>query len=118
MLNDSKYIIDRVIARPFVGKPGSFKRTSNRRDYALKPFGITVMNELKDNDFDVLAIGKIHDIFNGEGVAKSVLQLTIWNEGNRITIRKMLSDIGKTIAENFNVKAPRYGESFLDEIKN
>lgn len=69
---DEKYMVGRVIARPFIGSPGQFKRTANRRDYALKPFGRTVMNELKDAGFDVIAIGKISDIYNGEGVTKSL----------------------------------------------
>ncbi|MGG0336668.1 phosphopentomutase [Priestia aryabhattai] len=69
---DDPYMIGRVIARPFLGEPGNFTRTSNRHDYALKPFGCTVMNELKDNDIDVIAIGKISDIYDGEGVTKSL----------------------------------------------
>lgn len=69
---DEKYMVGRVIARPFVGRPGNFSRTANRRDYALKPFGRTVMNELKDAGFDVIAIGKIFDIYNGEGVTESI----------------------------------------------
>ncbi|MDC0701301.1 phosphopentomutase [Priestia sp. AB] len=69
---DDPYMIGRVIARPFSGEPGNFARTSNRHDYALKPFGRTVMNELKDNDIDVIAIGKISDIYDGEGVTKSL----------------------------------------------
>jgi phosphopentomutase len=68
---DDPYMIGRVIARPFLGEPGNFTRTSNRHDYALKPFGRTVMNELKDNDIDVIAIGKISDIYDGQGVTKS-----------------------------------------------
>lgn len=64
---DEKYMVGRVIARPFVGEPGNFTRTPNRHDYALKPFGRTVMNELKDSDYDVIAIGKISDIYDGEG---------------------------------------------------
>ncbi|MBK0008023.1 MULTISPECIES: phosphopentomutase [Priestia] len=69
---DDPYMIGRVIARPFLGEPGNFTRTSNRHDYALKPFGRTVMNELKDHDIDVIAIGKISDIYDGEGVTKSL----------------------------------------------
>jgi len=69
---DDPYMIGRVIARPFLGEPGNFTRTSNRHDYALKPFGRTVMNELKDNDIDVIAIGKISDIYDGEGVTESL----------------------------------------------
>jgi phosphopentomutase len=69
---DEKYMVGRVIARPFEGEPGNFKRTSNRHDYALKPFERTVMNELKDSGFDVISIGKISDIYDGEGVTKSL----------------------------------------------
>lgn len=67
-----EYMLGRVIARPFLGESGQFQRTSNRHDYALKPYGRTVMNELKDAGFDVLAIGKISDIYDGEGVTKSL----------------------------------------------
>ncbi|PLT34806.1 phosphopentomutase [Bacillus sp. V5-8f] len=66
-----EFKVGRVIARPFVGEPGNFKRTANRHDYALKPFGRTVMNELKDAGYDILAIGKISDIYDGEGVTES-----------------------------------------------
>ncbi|SOB94130.1 phosphopentomutase [Ureibacillus xyleni] len=67
-----EFLVGRVIARPFIGTPGNFTRTSNRHDYALKPFGRTTMNELKDAGLDVIAIGKISDIFNGEGITDSV----------------------------------------------
>lgn len=67
-----EYKVGRVIARPFIGEPGNFKRTTNRHDYALKPFDRTVMNELKDAGYDVVAIGKISDIFDGEGVTESL----------------------------------------------
>lgn len=69
---DEPYMIGRIIARPFIGKPGEFERTSNRHDYALKPFGRTVMNELKDSNYDVIAIGKISDIYDGEGITKAI----------------------------------------------
>jgi phosphopentomutase len=72
MTRDGKYMLGRIIARPFVGKPGAFERTSNRHDYALKPFGRTVMNELQDSGYDSIALGKISDIFDGEGVTKSI----------------------------------------------
>lgn len=67
-----EFLVGRVIARPFIGEPGNFTRTSNRHDYALKPFGRTVMNELKDAGKDVIAVGKINDIYNGEGVTAAV----------------------------------------------
>ncbi len=64
--------VGRVIARPYVGKKkGEFKRTSNRHDYAVKPFGATVMNACKDAGLSVIAIGKINDIFVGEGITES-----------------------------------------------
>ncbi|AVQ99293.1 phosphopentomutase [Oceanobacillus iheyensis] len=69
---DEKYMVGRVIARPFIGSPGAFERTSNRHDYALKPFGHTVMNELQDQKYDVIAIGKISDIYDGEGVTEAI----------------------------------------------
>lgn len=69
---DPEFLVGRVIARPFVGEPGNFTRTSNRHDYALKPFDKTTMNALKDAGLDVIAIGKISDIFNGEGVTESI----------------------------------------------
>ena len=67
-----EFLVGRVIARPFIGEPGNFTRTTNRHDYALKPFNRTVMNELVDSNYDVIAIGKISDIFNGEGITESV----------------------------------------------
>ena len=207
---DEKYMVGRVIARPFIGEPGNFTRTANRHDYALKPFGRTVMNELKDSGFDVIAIGKINDIYDGEGVTQTfrtisnmdgmdkILQsiemdftglsfanlvdfdalfghrrdpigygkaleefderlsevLTKLNEddlliitadhgndpvhagtdhtreyvpllvyskrinsGGELPIRETFADIGATIAENFAVKMPLVGKSFLHQIK-
>ena len=64
--------VGRVIARPYVGKKkGEFVRTSNRRDYALEPTGKTALDALKDAGKDVIAVGKIHDIFCGEGITES-----------------------------------------------
>ena len=64
--------VGRVIARPYVGrKKGEFRRTSNRHDYALKPYGATVLNALKDAGYDVISVGKIADIFDGEGITES-----------------------------------------------
>ena len=65
--------VGRVIARPYVGKKkGEFRRTSNRHDYALKPTGLTALNALKDNGLDVIGVGKINDIFCGEGITESL----------------------------------------------
>ena len=64
--------VGRVIARPYVGKKkGEFVRTSNRHDYALKPFGPTALNAMKDAGLDVISIGKINDIFVGEGITEA-----------------------------------------------
>ncbi|MBU8879194.1 phosphopentomutase [Bacillus sp. FJAT-29790] len=207
---DEKYMVGRVIARPFIGNPGSFQRTTNRHDYALKPFDRTVMSEMKDTGLDVIAIGKISDIFDGEGITDSLrtvsnmdgvdkllqsfdmdftglsfinlvdfdalyghrrdpigygkaleeydarlpevfskmqegdlliitadhgndpvhhgtdhtreyVPLLVYakdmEEGKELPIRETFADIGATIAENFNVKMPVYGKSFLTELK-
>lgn len=64
--------VGRVIARPYVGKKkGEFVRTSNRHDYAIKPYGKTALNALKDAGYDVISVGKINDIFAGEGITES-----------------------------------------------
>ncbi|MGE5455530.1 MAG: phosphopentomutase [Ignavibacteriales bacterium] len=63
--------VGRIIARPFIGIPGNFIRTPNRHDYALDPVSDTVLDNLKNNDFDVIAIGKITDIFNNCGITVS-----------------------------------------------
>ncbi|NLW15033.1 MAG: phosphopentomutase [Erysipelothrix sp.] len=67
-----EWMVGRVIARPFVGdKETGFKRTANRHDYALKPFGRTTLDALKDADLDVISVGKIVDIFDNEGITES-----------------------------------------------
>jgi phosphopentomutase len=207
---DEKYMVGRVIARPFVGEPGNFQRTSNRHDYALKPFDRTVMNEMADGGLDVVAIGKISDIYDGEGVTEAIrttsnmdgmdkiiqtfdkeftglsflnlvdfdalfghrrnpegygkaleefdarlpevfakmqegdlLMITAdhgndpihhgtdhtreyvpllvyakdMEEGKELPISETFADIGATIADNFNVKMPAYGKSFLNQLK-
>ena len=68
----NEWKVGRVIARPYTGKKkGEFKRTSNRHDYALKPYGQTALNALKDAGLDVISVGKIYDIFDGEGLTES-----------------------------------------------
>lgn len=204
-----EYRVGRVIARPFIGTEGAWKRTANRHDYALTPFAPTVMNALKDQGYDSIAIGKISDIYNGEGVTRSlrsssnndgmdqlesVLQeeftglcflnlvdfdanyghrrdpqgygeallefdgrlqrildglraddlliltadhgndptytgtdhtreyvpLLVYHrsirKGQSLGIRDSFADIGSTIADNFRVKAPDYGTSFLPQL--
>ncbi|WP_203361838.1 phosphopentomutase [Bacillus sp. REN10] len=207
---NEKYMVGRVIARPFIGEPGTFTRTSNRHDYALKPFERTVMNEMKDAGYDVIAIGKISDIYDGEGVTQAlrttsnmdgmdkfiqtfdqpftglsfvnlvdfdalfghrrdpigygkaleefdarlpevfekmtdddlliitadhgndpihhgtdhtreyvplIAYSTRFQSGKELPIRKTFADIGATVAENFHVQMPKYGESFLKDLK-
>ena len=68
-----EWFVGRVIARPYLGESAdTFKRTSNRHDYAVSPSGITAMDILKENGFDVSCVGKINDIFNGCGVTSTV----------------------------------------------
>ena len=69
---DDPYMIGRIIARPYLGEPGNFKRTANRHDYALDPFGHTVLDSLKEGGKDVIAVGKINDIFNAQGITEFV----------------------------------------------
>ena len=66
-----EHAVGRVIARPFEGEPGSFVRTGNRRDFSLDPTGDTLLDVLKEENFDVLGVGKIEDIFNHRGLTKS-----------------------------------------------
>lgn len=207
---DPEYLVGRIIARPFIGEPGNFTRTSNRHDYALTPFGRTTMAEMKDAGLDVIAIGKIADIFNGDGVTESIrtkdntdgmdkmvevagrdfhgisflnlvdfdanfghrrdpigygealeefdrrlpevlnaltdedlviitadhgndptfpgtdhtrefVPLVVYSprfeKGSELPLRETFADIAATIAENFNVKAPQFGTSFLNSLK-
>jgi phosphopentomutase len=64
--------VGRVIARPFIGRPGSFSRTPNRRDFSLTPFAPTLLDRLKDAGIPVVAIGKIEDLFAGRGITRAV----------------------------------------------
>ena len=207
---DPKWKVGRVIARPFVGEsPEDFKRTPNRHDYALSPSDRTVLDELKDNGYDCISVGKINDIFNTMGITeayKSVsndngMDITIdlvkkdfkgicfvnlvdfdaiyghrrnpigykdalegfdsklnemnkyikqddlviitadhgndptWTgtdhtreyvplivyskttKGGSLGTRKTFADVGATLAENFDVKMPKIGKSFLEEIE-
>lgn len=67
-----KDAVARVIARPFKGNIGSFERTANRRDFSLPPHGVTMLDELSENGYDVIAVGKISDIFSGRGITRAV----------------------------------------------
>ncbi|MDP8218246.1 MAG: phosphopentomutase [Candidatus Theseobacter exili] len=67
-----KHSMARVIARPFVGEPGNFRRTPNRRDFSMSPPSETLLNRINKKGGKVLGIGKIRDIFNGSGVSESI----------------------------------------------
>lgn len=84
--------VGRIIARPYIGTPGNFIRTSNRHDYALDPVSDTVLDNLKNNDYDVISIGKISDVFNNCGITKSTK-----TKDNLDGILKIID----TIKENF-----------------
>ncbi|MCX7772592.1 MAG: phosphopentomutase [Clostridia bacterium] len=67
-----EHAVGRVIARPFLGQPGSFKRTDRRRDFSLKPIKKTVLDYAKEQGLEVRGVGKIEDIFSGEGITHAV----------------------------------------------
>ncbi|AJS57981.1 phosphopentomutase [Paenibacillus sp. IHBB 10380] len=86
-----EFSVGRVIARPYVGEPGHFTRTPNRHDYAVKPPEPTIMNAVQDVDKKVIAVGKINDIFTGEGVSESYP--TKSNEhGIEVTLEQLSQD--------------------------
>lgn len=92
--------VGRVIARPYLGrKRGEFKRTANRHDYAVKPTGRTVLNVLKDSGFDVISIGKINDIFSGEGVTEAIHSVSSVN-GMEQTIDEAKKDFHGLVFTN------------------
>ena len=83
--------VARVIARPFTGTPGKFKFTNDRCDYSIKPPHKSVMDSLKENDYSVISIGKINDIFSGQGITKIVKS----SFNNMDTLNKMTDIMGK-----------------------
>ncbi|GED12079.1 phosphopentomutase [Aneurinibacillus migulanus] len=87
---EDKHSVVRVIARPFVGEPGNFTRTANRRDFSVSPPGKTVMNKLKDAGYTSIALGKISDIYAGEGVTEAVK-----TKSNMDGVDKLLNAMGK-----------------------
>ena len=91
-IENKAWQVGRIIARPFVGKTKeTFTRTTNRHDYALKPFSKTTLDHLKENGFDVYAVGKIYDIFDGEGITKTSRSKSNY-EGMEITINHLIND--------------------------
>lgn len=87
---EDKHSVVRVIARPFVGEPGNFTRTANRRDFSVSPPGKTVMNKLEDAGYTSIALGKISDIYAGEGVTEAVK-----TKSNMDGVDKLLNAMGK-----------------------
>ena len=124
--------VGRIIARPFIGDVDNFVRTSNRHDYALSPSGKTVLDNLKDNNFDVISIGKISDIFNNCGITESIKTKNNLDGINKIleTLDKEfnglcfanLNDFDSLYGHRRNVEG--YGnalvefDNHLEEIKN
>lgn len=100
--------VGRVIARPFVGTVGNFKRTANRRDYALKPPTKTALDYLKKHQYEVISIGKIADIFDFEGITKDYK--TIDNKDGFKMLNKVLDDDFKGLCfVNLNDFDSKYG---------
>lgn len=85
-----KHGVGRVIARPFVGTDGNFTRTTNRHDFSLMPPKKTMLDYLAENNFDVIAVGKISDIFAGRGVSERIV-----TKGNTDGINKSIECIKK-----------------------
>ncbi len=102
------FAVARVIARPFIGKPGKFERTANRRDYSLDPFGKTVLDSLKEASFDVRAVGKIVDIYNGCGITHDIHTKSNM-DGVDQTIKYMKDDFKGLIFTNLVDFDAKYG---------
>ena len=88
---DDQWRIARIIARPFTGKPGKFKFTSDRCDYAVSPPSKSIMDSLKEHDYSVISIGKISDIFDGQGITKIIKS----SFNNMDTINKLTDIMSK-----------------------
>ncbi len=124
--------VGRIIARPYIGTPGNFTRTSNRHDYALDPVSDTVLDNLKNNNFDVISIGKISDIFNNCGITESTKTKDNLDGINKIMeIEKKkftglcfanLNDFDSKYGHRRNIKgyaeAIKEFDNYLPEIKN
>jgi phosphopentomutase len=91
--------VGRVIARPFVGTAGSFKRTANRRDYALDPFGPTLLDRVKNAGLPVVAVGKIEDLFAGRGISLAIHTKSD-DDGMNVIEEQMRSTAGGLIFAN------------------
>ena len=85
-----EYAVGRVIARPFEGNPGDFRRTANRKDFSLAPPKKTMLNYLKDSGYKVVSIGKINDIFAGSGITEKVI-----SKSNNQGVEKIMGEMKK-----------------------
>ena len=118
-----EYKVGRVIARPYVGDSvGHFTRTSNRHDYALSPSSETVLDVLKSHSLDVIGIGKIRDIFNGQGITKSI-HSTSSHEGMLQTIEEMKKDFTGLLFTNLVDFDAKWGHrrnvsGYADELED
>lgn len=119
---DDPYMIGRIIARPYVGEPGNFTRTSNRHDYALDPFNKTMLDSLKAADYDVLSIGKITDIFNGKGITDAVRTTSNMDGVDKLTeaMQKNFSGLSFTNLVDFdaNYGHRRDVEGYRDALED
>jgi len=98
ILDEYKYKVARVIARPFIGNnKANFQRTGNRRDFSMKPFSSTVMSKLIDEkQGQVIAIGKVSDIYSGVGISKKI-KSTGLNELCNATIHEIKKSVNNTL---------------------
>ena len=103
-----KWKVGRIIARPFIGTPGNFKRTSNRKDFALNPSNKTVLDYLKKARYDVISIGKIADIFNNCGITENI-HIEDNTDGIRKIIRMLHRDFNGLCFANLNDFDSKYG---------
>lgn len=118
-----EYKVGRVIARPYVGKKvGEFVRTSNRHDYALSPSHESALDVLKETGYDVISIGKIRDIFNGQGITKSI-HSTSSHEGMEQTIEEVQKDFKGLLFTNLVDFDAKWGhrrnvEGYANELED
>ena len=114
--------VGRIIARPYIGEPDNFTRTGNRKDYALNPEGDTVLDNLKNNGYDVIGIGKISDIFNGCGITKTT-HTGDNNEGIKLILSTIDDNFTGLCFANLNDFDSKYGhrrdiKGYAEAIKN
>jgi len=100
--------IGRVIARPFIGSPGAFRRTANRRDFALTPPAPTLLDRIKDGGLPVVAIGKIEDLFAGRGITAATHTVSD-DHGMDEVLRAMATTPGGLIFANLVDFDTQYG---------